>query len=145
MPDQSSKPESTRQVFFKAWSKKRSGHSLEALEQQIVTLIEQHPEYHSFFGDEKNIDHDFSNEKGIVNPFLHLGMHLAISDQLALQQPPGIRDLYQQLAQHFNDVHEAEHQIMNCLAYWMQQPQQQGDSLDYTAYLQCLNKLLTQR
>lgn len=150
MPNQSTsnndakRREDTRLVFFRAWRKQQIGETLEALEQQIVTLIDQHPEYHTFFGDEKNIEHDFSNDKGVVNPFLHLGMHLAIGDQLALQQPPGIRDLYQQLAQHFKDVHEAEHQMMQCLAYWMQQPQKQpGDALDYSPYLQCLQKLLS--
>jgi len=141
--DDKQKRDNTRLVFFNAWRKKRNRDNLEALEQQIVSLIEQHPEYHSFFDDENNIEHDFSNEKGIVNPFLHLGMHLAIGDQLALQQPPGIRDLYRQLAQFYGDVHEAEHHIMNCLAYWMQQPQQQGETLDYSPYMQCLQKLLS--
>jgi len=140
--DAKQKRENTRQVFFKAWYKKQKGQALEALEKQVATLIEQHPEYHSFFADEKNIDHDFSSEKQVVNPFLHLGMHLAIADQLALQQPAGIRELYQRLAQHYSDVHEAEHQIMNCLAYWMQQPQTQGETLDYSPYMQCLQKLL---
>ena len=134
--------ENTRQVFFKAWALKKRGQPLQALERQIVTLIEQHPEYHAFFDNENNIDHDFSGDKGVVNPFLHLGMHLAIGDQLALEQPPGIREIYQQLAQQFNDVHEAEHHIMNCLAYWMGQPQTAGDDLDYAPYLSCLRKVL---
>lgn len=134
--------QNTRFVFFNAWRKKRKGEALEALEQQIVMLIEQHPEYHTFFSDEKNIEHDFAGEKRVVNPFLHLGMHLAIGDQLALQQPPGIREIYQKLAHHYGDVHDAEHHIMNCLAYWMQQPQPQGETLDYSPYLQCLNDLL---
>ena len=143
MPDQhAAKRENTRLVFFKAWIKYKKGETLQELEQQVAQLIDQHPEYQSFFSDERNIEHDFSSDKNVVNPFLHLGMHLAIGDQLALQQPPQIRELYQQLAQRFNGVHEAEHQIMNCLAYWMQQPQPQGDSLDFAPYVECLQKLL---
>lgn len=141
MPE-STQRESTRLVFFQAWAKFKKGESLQDLEQQVAQLIEQHPEYHSFFSDERNLEHDFSSDKGVVNPFLHLGMHLAIGDQLALQQPPQIRDLYQQLAKQFNGVHEAEHQIMNCLAYWMQHPQPQGEGMDYAPYIECLQKLL---
>ena len=130
-----------RQQYFAAWHKYLAQQPLDPLEQLIVSIIQQHPEYHALLEDEaSNLDKDFTPEMGQTNPFLHMAMHIAIQEQLATQRPTGITECYQQLRQQNQDRHEVEHQMMECLAEMMWQSQQQGTLPDETAYLQCLRQ-----
>lgn len=105
--------QSHRRVFITAWEKAQTGQTLAPLEHQIVQVLRQHPEYQAFMrhGDAA-LERDFHPQQGETNPYLHLSLHLAIQDQLQLDQPAGIRGLYQELLKITGDAHETEHRIM---------------------------------
>ena len=84
-----------RRLYLEAWRKAREGRPLEPLENQIVGVIELHPEYQPLLVDRSAaLDRDFTPEQGQTNPFLHMGLHLAIREQLATDRPPGVRAVY---------------------------------------------------
>ncbi len=131
-----------RRVWTDAWRKAQTGSPLEPLEQQLATIIQAHPEYHALLeGDERALTRDFLPEGGETNPFLHLGLHLAILEQVATDRPPGLRALYQRIAQGSGDVHRAEHRIMECLAQSLWEAQRDGRTPDEPGYLGCLRRL----
>lgn len=126
-----------RKAYADAWNKFQQGQALTPLEQQIAEVIKEHPEYHKSL---QNIEKEFLPEAGQTNPFLHMGMHLGLREQLATNRPMGIRDIYQQLTQKHQSSHEAEHDMMECLAEAMWQAQRQNTMPDEGAYLACLKK-----
>jgi hypothetical protein len=130
-------------MFFASWSKYQSGEDMEPLEQMIAQIVQQHPEYHSLLNDENaHLDKDFTPEMGVTNPFLHMSMHIAIVEQLSIDRPAGIKDLYQQLLAKFSDSHTVEHHIMECLGQMMWEAQRNQAMPDDQQYLECLRKLL---
>ena len=131
-----------RRVWTDAWGKAQSGGELEPLEQQLAAVSRSHPEYHDLLADgERAMARDFPPEAGETNPFLHLGLHLAILEQVATDRPPGIRAIYRRVAQDSGDVHRAEHRIMECLAHSLWEAQCAGRAPDAPAYLACLRRL----
>jgi len=132
-----------RNFYFQSWDKFTRQQILEPMESVVVALIKQHPEYHDFFNNmEQNQDKDFSPEMGQTNPFLHLGMHISIQEQIGTQRPPEIASLYQSLCQKTGDAHEAEHQMMDCLGEMLWTAQRNNQQPDETTYLECIKKLL---
>ena len=132
-----------RQYFFTVWQKRQGGEPLQALEQIIATVIEEHPEYHALLGDPaSSLDRDWTPEQGETNPFLHMGMHISIQEQLGADHPPGIKLLYQQLLKKFGQAHEVEHQMIDCLGLIMWQAQTTGNETHLNEYQLCLKKLL---
>ena len=131
-----------RQYFITVWQKRLKGETLQALEQIIATVIEEHPEYQPLLVDPDAIDKDWTPEQGQTNPFLHMGMHISIQEQLGADQPAGIKMLYQQLLQKFGQAHEVEHQMIECLGYVLWQAQSTGNEPDLQEYSACLKKLL---
>src|SRR5215204_3329109 len=98
-----------RQIYFDVWQKHQNKEPLELQEQRILNTLLAHPEYHFIFKNfEATLDKDYFENFGEANPFLHMGLHLTILDQLSLDQPLGIRKLYRQAVASFVDVHEAE-------------------------------------
>ena len=130
-----------RQIYFGAWQAARTGKPLEPLQQQIVEVIQIHPEYQNFLGNMDNIDQDFSPEQGQSNPFLHMGMHMAIKEQLSVNQPMGIKGVYKKLLEKHPDPHAVEHQIMESLAEILWQAQSNQTEPDMAKYLEKLRKL----
>ncbi|MTW19786.1 DUF1841 family protein [Allochromatium palmeri] len=131
-----------RQIFLDAWRKSNAQETLEPLESQLVEIMRRHPEYRPFLEDgERALDQDFSPELGQTNPFLHLGLHLAILEQLSIDQPRGIRDHYQRLLARLGDPHRVEHAIMECLAEAIWRVQHQRVPFDDSAYLYCIQRL----
>jgi hypothetical protein len=131
-----------RTFFFDAWSKYRRGELLEGLEQTALTLILLHPEYHALLDDpERNMSRDFTPEGGAVNPFLHLALHLAIEEQLSIDQPRGIRARYEALAARRGE-HEAKHAVLECLGESIWQAQRAGVAPDEITYLECISRKL---
>lgn len=131
-----------RRVFFTAWQKYNAKQPLEPLEQIIANVIAMHPEYHKYFADENaSLDKEFLPEMGQTNPFLHIGLHISIHEQLSINQPGGISDIYQALLSKHQDSHTVEHLIMDCLAEMMWEAQRNNAMPDQGKYLQCLKKL----
>jgi len=132
-----------RELFFNAWEKYRSSQPLEGLESTALEVILLHPEYHQLLGErERNIERDYSPESGSLNPFLHLSLHLSIAEQLAIDQPPGISDLFAALAAKHGDRHSALHIVLECLGEAVWQANRSGSPLDEDAYLACLRQRL---
>ena len=133
---------SLRRFYAESWRKLREGAPLEPLERQVAEVVAAHPEYHALIGaGDDTLDRDFSPEGGQTNPFLHMGMHIAIHEQLAIQRPPGIVEIYRRLAEKFQDTHEAEHRMMDCLGEMIWTAQRNGTAPDENLYLNCLQRL----
>lgn len=131
-----------RRHYLEAWRKHRAGAPLEPFEFQLVTVIEQHPEYHALLEDEAlALARDYQPESGQSNPFLHLGLHLAIREQVATDRPPGIAAVHRELARRLGDVHEAEHQMLDKLGEALWYAQRTGRPPDEGAYLESLRRL----
>jgi len=129
-----------RQFFFDVWAKYRAGQLLAGAEQPALDAVLAHPEYHPILDQpDRYIEQDYLPEFGETNPFLHLSMHLAITEQLSVDQPPGIRTRYQQLLQQLGDPMAAQHAVMDCLAEMIWQVQRHSTAFDSTAYLRCLD------
>jgi len=133
---------SLRKVFQRSWLKKQHGEQLEPLERIIASVIEQHPEYQANIEDHESLDKDFSVEQGAPNPYLHMGMHISLSEQLSADRPGGIRRLHKELSHQLGDMHQAEHLMMDCLGQILWEAQRAQQVPDEQVYLDCLNKLL---
>jgi len=132
-----------RKVYFQSWSKFKKKQPMEPMESVIASLINQHPEYHDFFDQiEQNQERDFTPEMGQTNPFLHLGMHISIQEQIGTQRPPEISSLYHSLCTKTGDAHEAEHLMMDCLGEMLWSAQRSNQPPNETTYLECIRKLL---
>ena len=130
-----------RDFFFSAWAHYRAGSPLGDLERVAVEIIALHPEYHTLLeGRERNADRDYTPEQGQTNPFLHLGLHLEIAEQLATDRPGGIRGEFDRLRKKRGDAHEALHNVLECLGETIWQAQRTGAPLDTDAYLECLRR-----
>jgi len=132
-----------RQFFIDSWAKFRRGDALTPLEEKTVAIITAHPEYHRILQNpESFISTDWRPEAGDINPFLHLGFHLAIQEQLDIDQPPGIRAIHAQLAAKHDDEHAAKHEILECLGETLWQSQRTGQALDGALYLSLMRQRL---
>jgi hypothetical protein len=135
--------EQVRQFFFDTWAKYRAGQPLAGAEQPALQAILAHPEYHALLGQpERFRERDYPPELGETNPFMHLSMHLAIAEQVAIDQPAGLRARYQALCERCGDAMQAEHAIMDCLAEMIWQAQRGGTAYDGAAYLACVDRKL---
>jgi hypothetical protein len=125
-----------RRFFTETWRKQRAGEILTPLEAIAADWIVEHPEYHSELADaDAAAAQDYSPERGQSNPFLHLSMHLAISEQLSINQPPGIRAAHDRLAARLGSTHDAQHAIMECLGETIWEAQRTHTPPDTDAYL----------
>lgn len=131
-----------RQFFFDVWRKRQHGRSLDAMEQVVAQIIDMHPEYHALLADPDKLDQDFPVEAGHSNPFLHMGLHISLHEQISTDRPAGIRDLYQQLLLRFGDRHDCEHAMAECLAEMLWQAQRDGQPPSEDAYIEALKGLL---
>ena len=131
-----------RRVYLDVWQKMQSGALLEPMENVIANVIELHTEYHAFLAQgEQAQQAEFSPESGHGNPFLHMGMHIALREQTSTDRPAGIASLHQQLVKK-RGLHEAEHAMMECLGQALWMAQRNNTMPDDAAYLECLKRLL---
>lgn len=128
-----------RQFFMATWARHRQGAQLEPLEQMALDGILAHPEYHALLDDPDSLERDFSVEQGQMNPFLHLSMHLAIAEQLSIDQPPGIRQVHAGLLS-TRDPHEAAHVLLESLGEVLWESQRLGKPLDSSVYLDLIHR-----
>lgn len=130
-----------RHQYRRAWRKHQAGEPLEPLERLIAGVVAMHPEYHGLLESEAALARDFDPEEGQTNPFLHMGMHIALAEQIGTDRPRGIRSIHQRLAQACGSTHEAEHQMMECLGLVLWEAQRANRPPDEKAYLECLKRL----
>ena len=127
-------------MYAEAWQKARGGQPLSPLEAQIAGVIEQHPEYHQDIAD-LDADRDYPPEAGQTNPFLHMGLHLSLREQIATDRPAGIAAIYAGLLARDGDPHAVEHRMIDCLAETLWQAQRDGGLPDEGRYLERLRRL----
>ena len=129
-----------RQFFIEAWARRDS--VLTPLQTLAVRWIEQHPEYHDDLAAPDALQRDYGVEQQRSNPYLHLAMHLSITEQVSIDQPPGIRQACQLLAARSGE-HEAQHAVMECLGQMLWQSQRSGQPPDGDAYIDCVRRRAT--
>ena len=133
--------EGLRAFYLEAWRKRRERLPAEPLEIQVADVVEQHPEYHGLL--ERGpaaLERDWTPEGGESNPFLHMGLHLALREQVATDRPAGVAGLYHALAARLG-AHDAEHRMAEALAEALWQAQRHGRPPDEAAYLEALREL----
>ena len=131
-----------RRAYVDAWRKHREGLPMEPLEAQIADVVSLHPEYHAELEhSESTLSRDYSPEHGQSNPFLHMGLHLAVRDQIATDRPSGIRAAFEQIARKRGEQHDAEHAMIECLAQALWEAQRAGRPPDEQAYLERVRRL----
>lgn len=133
--------EELRRFYSNCWEKQQQGETLSGLEALIAQVIGQHPEYQALITDPEALQRDFTVEDGQTNPFLHMGMHITLAEQLGSDRPAGIRSLHKRITLKTGDAHEAEHKMMDCLGLILWEAQRSGRDPDEQAYLECMRKL----
>lgn len=128
-----------RRFLFDAWRKQRDGTPLTDLERMALAVMLLHPEYHAQLdAPEQFLERDYLPENGETNPFLHLSLHLAIREQLSIDQPRGIVAHYRRLLEKSGSEHDAEHALLECLGEMLWQAQRHRSAPDPKIYLDCL-------
>ncbi|HEU4921607.1 MAG TPA: DUF1841 family protein [Burkholderiales bacterium] len=128
--------EQVREMFFSAWRRYRGGLPLAGMEALALEVILLHPEYHEALEDpDRTRDKDYIDE---ANPFLHMSLHVALEEQLSIDQPPGIVARWRKLLERYGDRHEALHHALECLAETVWRAQRDNAPPDPQSYLDCL-------
>jgi len=133
-----------RRFFCDTHRKRRQGLPLTPMETVAADWIGEHPEYHAELDDvEAALAAVYDVEAGRTNPFLHLSMHLSISEQVSIDQPRGIKQAYALLAAKRGSAHEAQHEVMECLGEMMWESQRSGLPPDGHKYIDCIRRRAT--
>jgi len=128
-----------RRFLFDTWRKQREGAPLTDLERMALAVMMLHPEYHAQLdAPDQYLERDYLPENGETNPFLHLSLHLAIREQLSIDQPRGISAQYRRLLEKTGSEHDAEHALLECLGEMLWQAQRRRSAPDPAVYLDCL-------
>lgn len=134
-----------RRFFCSVYAKSQSNKPLEALETIASQWLAEHPEYHADFADaDAALAKMYDVEGGRANPFLHLSMHLSISEQCSIDQPRGIRQAVELLTARRDSLHAAHHEVMDCLGKMVWESQRSGRPPDGAAYIDCVQRRATQ-
>jgi len=135
--------EQVRRFFCDAWRKHVERLPLVGAEVAAADLAARHPEYHALLSDSEGaLEQEWTPEDGQMNPFLHLSLHLAIHEQVSIDQPPGIRAAFETLRIRL-DPHAAEHVLLECLGETIWQAQRQGGQMDALAYVDAVRRKST--
>ena len=133
-----------RRFFCQVYAKQQVRSLIDALELLAGEWVAEHPEYHAVLADEASaLAQQFTGENGQNNPFLHLSMHLSISEQCSIDQPRGIRQAVELLASKRSSVHEAHHEVMECLGTMLWESQRSGRPPDGQAYIDAVQRRAT--
>jgi len=136
--------EQVRRFFCEAWAKSQAGQPLQAIEQLAAGWVAEHPEWHAELADaDAAVARDYGEGAVGGNPFLHLSMHLSISEQCSIDQPAGIRPAVELLAARRGDLHTAHHEVMDCLGQMLADAQARRGAPDGAAYLDCVRRRAT--
>ncbi|MDD5177465.1 MAG: DUF1841 family protein [Sterolibacterium sp.] len=130
-----------RRFFIDAWQKQRQSLLLTPMEHMAAEIVSIHPEYHALLdGGESALASEWQPEQGVANPFLHLSLHLAVEEQLSIDQPPGLRAIFDTLLVRHGERHPALHDVLECLGETIWRAQRDHAPLDGVAYLDCLRR-----
>ena len=130
-----------RAMYRSAWRKFKAEQALSPLEKQIAAVISEHPEYRVIVESAAADLANYSPRSGQLNPWLHMGLHLAIREQVSTNRPAGIAEVHAKLAARSGGAHEAEHRMLEVLAEQIWDAQKSGKPPDENAYLERLRGL----
>ena len=136
-----SRRDELRRGYVEAWRRKLNGLPLTPLDAQIAAVVAMHPEYHALLESTDAEAADYSVEAGRINPFLHMGLHLAVREQVGTRRPAGIEVVHLRLSRKLGDVHQAEHRMIDVLAETLWEAQRAGRAPDEQRYLERLQGL----
>ncbi|MDR1967661.1 MAG: DUF1841 family protein [Burkholderiaceae bacterium] len=137
-------PDKVRRFFCRAWAKQRAGQPQEALETLAAGWVAEHPEWHADFADaDAAVARAYAPGSPGGNPFLHMSMHLSISEQCSIDQPPGIRQAVELLAHRRGTLHAAHHAVMECLGQMLADARARGELPDGTDYIAAVQRRAT--
>ena len=135
--------EQLRNFFFDTFEKNKLNIPLTSLEKQVINIIIVHPEYHHILSNrQKYLHYQWHNISGEINPFLHLSMHLTIIEQLSINQPEHIREIFNQFIVKYKSEHDAIHELMDCIAEMVTKGQYNHDNYDINIFYNCVNHKL---
>lgn len=130
-----------RTFFFDTWAKFKAQQSLTDLEKLALSIMHLHPEYHDLLSAPERYQHQaYFPEMGETNPFLHMSLHLSILEQIGINQPIGITHIYQQLKAKHQNEHDAQHDLLDCLAETIWLAQRNQTALDAEHYLHLMQQ-----
>ena len=133
-----------RRFWCRTAAKVQATQGMDAMETIAGMWIEQHPEYASDLADEATaVAGAYTVESGGMNPFLHLSMHLSITEQCSIDQPRGIRQAVELLVARKGDLHDAHHAVMDALGEMMFNAQRDGRAPDGQAYIDAVQRKAT--
>jgi hypothetical protein len=136
-----------RRFFCAVYAKAGNNSALEAIETIASLWIEEHPEYHPDLRDVDaalvNLNQVITTDNGKTNPFLHLSMHLTITEQCSIDQPRGIRQAVELLTARLDSLHDAHHVVMECLGQMIWDAQQNKQAPDGQAYVEAVQRRAT--
>jgi Domain of unknown function (DUF1841) len=140
--------EDVRRFFCAAFAKSRAGEPMEAIETLAALWIDEHPEYFAELADVDAALAAMAIEAAQPSPdktsaFLHLSMHLSISEQCSIDQPRGIRQAVELLTARLDSLHDAHHATMECLGQMVWESQRAGRPPDGEAYIACVQSRAT--
>ena len=130
-----------RRRYYEAWRRHQEQLPLDPLDAAIADVIALHPEYHALFETPDALHEAFTVERGQTNPFLHMGLHLGLREQLATRRPAGVEAVHARLVRRLGSVHEAEHAMIEVLATALWEAQRAGRAPDEALYLERLQRL----
>ena len=130
-----------RETYRAAWRRFKQQHTLSPLDKQVIAVIAEHPEYHVIVESAAADLANYSPRSGQLNPWLHMGLHLAVREQVATNRPSGIAEIHAKLAAAAGGAHEAEHRMLEVLAEQLWEAQRAGKPPDENAYLERLRSL----
>lgn len=134
-----------RRFFCSVYAKWRDGQPMDALETLASQWVAEHPEYHADFTDvDAALARMYEVKDGKTNPFLHLSMHLSVSEQCSIDQPRGIRQAVELLAARRDSLHDAHHETMDALGQMIWESQRSGRPPDGHAYIDAVQRRATQ-
>ena len=133
-----------RKFFCEVAARQRDGAPLTPLQDLAAQWIAEHPEYAADLAEiDAALAAVYTVDEGRTNPFLHLSMHLSISEQVSIDQPRGIRQAVELLAARRGSVHAAQHEVMECLGDMLWTSQRSGQPPDGEAYIACVRRRAT--
>ena len=130
-----------REFWFVAWAKFQAQTQLTGLEKIAIEIAVRHPDYHAMLErTDANVTRDFPPEAGATNPYLHLSMHMAIAEQIGINQPVGITEIYKTLCEQKGEEHAAQHEVMDCLGEMIWHAQRHRTAPDPRVLFACLGQ-----
>jgi len=131
-----------RGMYRAAWRKFKMQQTLTPLDKQMVAIVSEHPEYHVIVESLASDLANYSPRGGQLNPWLHMGLHMAIREQVGTNRPHGIAEVHEKLSKRAGGAHDAEHRMLEVLAEELWAAQRSGKAPDEMAYLERLRALI---